>query len=232
MKRFSVPRLAACGLLIAGLVALIAVSTASAQTPTVSVGSTGTNVGSHGEVHLRALDIGAPGLGAWTIDVSYDPAYLNVVECAPDQGGLCNPAYGEHTVRITGTNIAGLLGDTTLGAIVFGCKQVGSGELKVSLSVFADATLGGPRPIDAAMVNGKVTCLEEGVPTPTPEPVGKKGDVNCDEHANAIDAALVLQLTAGLIDGLPCAENGDVNHDGEIGSVDAALILQMDAGLA
>ena len=57
------------------------------------------------------------------------------------------------------------------------------------------------------------------------------GDVNCDESVNSIDAALVLQLNAGLLSSLACADNADVNADGSINSIDAALILQYTAGL-
>jgi hypothetical protein len=57
------------------------------------------------------------------------------------------------------------------------------------------------------------------------------GDMNCDGRVNSVDAALVLQATAGLIDFFPVCASGDVNHDGVVNSIDAALILQFDAGL-
>lgn len=57
------------------------------------------------------------------------------------------------------------------------------------------------------------------------------GDTNCDGNVNSIDAALVLQLGAGLVDSLACQDNADVNGDGIANSIDSALILQFDAGL-
>lgn len=57
------------------------------------------------------------------------------------------------------------------------------------------------------------------------------GDVDCGGSINAIDAALVLQRSAALLDELPCAENGDPSGDGVSNSLDAALILQYSAGL-
>jgi Tol biopolymer transport system component len=68
-------------------------------------------------------------------------------------------------------------------------------------------------------------------PTPTQPAPALTGDVGCDGTTNSIDAALILQLGAGLIGSLPCEENGDVNDDGVITAIDAALVLQYDAGL-
>lgn len=70
-----------------------------------------------------------------------------------------------------------------------------------------------------------------GEPKPTPTPAGSVGDVNCDASVDSIDAALVLQLVAGLVDALPCEENADANADGANNAIDAALILQFNAGL-
>jgi len=60
---------------------------------------------------------------------------------------------------------------------------------------------------------------------------GDLGDVNCGGTVDAIDAALVLQLGAGLLGSLACKDNADANEDGTINSIDAALILQFTAGL-
>jgi hypothetical protein len=68
-------------------------------------------------------------------------------------------------------------------------------------------------------------------PTRTPTPPPLRGDVNCDRAVSSVDAAVVLQFSAGLLGGLDCQENADVNHDGAIDSIDVALILQFSAGL-
>jgi hypothetical protein len=58
-----------------------------------------------------------------------------------------------------------------------------------------------------------------------------RGDANCDSEINSIDAALVLQLDADLLDSVPFAFGADANEDGNIDSADAMLILQYHAGL-
>jgi hypothetical protein len=67
--------------------------------------------------------------------------------------------------------------------------------------------------------------------TNTPPPGGLMGDVNCDGMVNAIDAALILQLVAGIIGSVPCPQNADVDENGSINPIDSALILQFTAGL-
>ena len=68
-------------------------------------------------------------------------------------------------------------------------------------------------------------------PTSTPTPVIEPGDVNGDGDISAIDAALILQFDAGLLDSLPYPGSADVSGDGNVNSIDAALVLQFTAGL-
>lgn len=121
------------------------------------------------------------------------------------------------------------MGSPDLVSITFTCNEVGKGSLSLKLNVFADATIGHPKPIDASTSGAKADCSKE--PTPTPTPKVGPGDVNCDGDVNPIDATLVLQFVAGLLDELPCPQNADLNHDGEINAKDALIILQMSAGL-
>jgi len=62
-------------------------------------------------------------------------------------------------------------------------------------------------------------------------PKAPPGDASCDGAVTSVDAALVLQYDAQLLEALPCPDAADANTDGAITSVDAALILQMSAGL-
>ena len=68
-------------------------------------------------------------------------------------------------------------------------------------------------------------------PASSNTPPQTEGDVNCDKVTNSIDAALILQVDAGLIDTVPCRNSADVIRDGAINSLDAAIVLQIEAGL-
>ena len=57
------------------------------------------------------------------------------------------------------------------------------------------------------------------------------GDANCDAVSDALDALVVLQFEASLIESLACQQNADVNGDGAMTAVDATFILQFDVGL-
>jgi hypothetical protein len=57
------------------------------------------------------------------------------------------------------------------------------------------------------------------------------GDVDCDGAAGSVDAALVLQHSAGLVESLECLDATDVSQDSIANSIDAALILQFEADL-
>jgi hypothetical protein len=67
--------------------------------------------------------------------------------------------------------------------------------------------------------------------TPTPTPGGTTGDANCNYQVNSVDAAVILQYVAGLLDSIRCPDAADTNGDGQTNSIDSALILQYSAGL-
>ena len=212
-------------------IGLISFAGAAGQGPTISVDSATTGVGLQTTVTLRAQKIAPPGLGSWSIGVSYDPALVSAVSCFAEHGGACNPAFDATSVRVSGVSLLGLSGDVPLATITFRCLAVGSGALTPSWRALSDATLGGPQPVAATAVPGTITCAAEAPATPPAAPAEPSGDVNCDDAVDGTDAALILQLDAGLVDALDCPEEADVNGDGAVDGLDAALILQSDAGL-
>ncbi len=61
--------------------------------------------------------------------------------------------------------------------------------------------------------------------------MGVCGDNNLDGEVDPLDATLILQFYAAMIDSLNDMSNADVDNSGSITSVDAALILQASAGI-
>lgn len=77
-----------------------------------------------------------------------------------------------------------------------------------------------------------VTPTPTNTPVPTTPALRKAcGDVNDNGSVDAVDAQLVLQYSAGLLQTLANLPSGDVNSSGDVTPVDAALILQVEAGL-
>lgn len=205
---------------------LLAASQASAQGATVSMARMTINVGGTTTVDLKAQGVGGLGLAAWIVDVSYDASIIEPVSCSAHSGAYCNPDFASNSVRTNGATLAGLTGNFTLAGVRFRCLHAGTSVLAIYVKEFADATTGHPEPITTKVLHGAVGCVAAG-----PGPSSTLGDVNCDGRVNSVDAALVLQLTARLINSVPCPQNADVNDDGRITSVDATIILQMEAGL-
>lgn len=67
--------------------------------------------------------------------------------------------------------------------------------------------------------------------TPVPPFGCADGDADGSGSVNAIDSAIILQFSAGLVGSVSCPEGADANGDGSINSLDAALVLQFTAGL-
>ena len=57
------------------------------------------------------------------------------------------------------------------------------------------------------------------------------GDADCDGLVTSIDAVVVLQADAGLLNSVFCFGAADVNENGDLNALDAVLILQFVAGL-
>ena len=146
--------------LIGGM--LLAGTAAAAAHGTVDVEDGSAAPGEEGTVEVAALGVGGEGLGAWTIDISYDTDVITAVACTAEQGGVCNAEFGDGVVRVTGASAGGLDGDTVLGSITFECGDAeGSSDLTISINVFADATIGDPQDLNPDVSSGTFDCEEE-----------------------------------------------------------------------
>lgn len=188
----------------------------SLQSASVAIGETVT-------VALEAFAT-PPGIAVYIIDVEYPEGLLTVMSCAAPPNAFCDDGRAPNAVRFTGASTTGATGRLSLGSITF---RAGDNHceatLRVHVRLLTESTL--PIVTITAAVNDAVIRIMAG---PASRP---SGDVNCDGGADSIDAALVLQQDAGLIEALPFSKHGDVNEDGKIDSTDAALILQFTAGL-
>jgi hypothetical protein len=183
----------------AGAFALLATAVWAQASPAVSIGSGEAAPGDQVAVELNSHDVGDPGLGAWSIDVTYDPEVVRPLQCVTEHGAVCNTAFDDDTVRTAGATAEGIVGDTLLATITFECLDAeGESDLTVSLPDFADATIGGPEQIDAAIENGSITCAEETVAaTATPGAPPAPGNVGSGPGSN--DGTSFAWLIASLV---------------------------------
>ena len=93
-----------------------------------------------------AIDAGSAGLGAWTVEVTYDPNAVKVASCQPAAGSLCNTNAAPGVVRITGASATGLSGDAALATLSFeglgrGGRESAFGVTPITLADPAGAAL-------------------------------------------------------------------------------------------
>ncbi len=112
--------------------------------------------------------------------------------------------------------------------------DVGDVELMLE-GTATDGALEGRWTSDRRFVEG---CLTTNLDEDCRQPSGRgPGDANCDGRTDSLDAALVLQVSAGFlaVHELPCPFNvSDLRHECcpvVFSALDAAIILQLDAGL-
>lgn len=118
-------------------------------------------------------NVPAAGLGAWTIDLAFDPNDLELPTCTPSQVGkttlgACNPEFSRGTIRLTGADPEGIHDGSRLATITFSCRRFPlTTTITWSASVLVDATLGDPHPLAlGGSSSARIACLP---PEPSPE---------------------------------------------------------------
>jgi hypothetical protein len=115
--------------------------------------------GGTASVQVTSSAVGDPGLGAWEFDLVYDPDIVAVAECDSDAGQtVCNPEFGDDTIRFAGATGAGLTGDIVLATVGFTCEAAGASPLDLTVTLLADATIGAPRLMVPTVSSGQITC--------------------------------------------------------------------------
>ena len=151
------------GALVTGLVALALVllvgdPASSTGTATIRVGSAEGASGDQITVRLEALGVPEPGLGAFTVDVTYDPNVASPVACQKDPAGtldavFCNTAFSGDTIRVGGFRASsGATGGVALAEITFRLvgKEGACGSLDPAAEEFADTDGRSIVPLDLA----------------------------------------------------------------------------------
>ena len=189
--------------LIGGLL----VAQVSAAAHALTVGDATAQVAATASVDVTATDMADPGLGSWTIDVSWDSSIVTLKSCDPAGiGGAfndCNDEFATDTLRIVGFVGDGLVGDTVLASLTFTCDAEGESQLVIDLTelVLKDGTAGDPAQIDATISDGSITCNVAGAATDTPDateeptvvgPVTGTGPLA--EGSNGVSAWLIAAL--------------------------------------
>ena len=145
------------------------------------------------------------GLGAWTIDVHYDPAVLSVVSCTPHGGSsICSPQFSVVEIRVAGADVPGIFGTFDLADITFQAEGSSGqcSDLAPEVETFVDPDA---NPVNPAVFSGQLciqgggspTPIPTGLPTPTPTPPP------CPPPAND------LISNASVIPGLPFSDSTD-----------------------
>ncbi|MDZ4278287.1 MAG: hypothetical protein U1B78_04020, partial [Dehalococcoidia bacterium] len=146
---------------VAAVAVLGTTDRAAAVDGRLTVQSLALNVGEEGSVVLHAGEISEPGVGTWTLDVTYDPNLLILTDCVPEEHSVCVPDLAPDTVRITGATAVGLYPDVTLALFTFRCQAIGVSPLTIGVEIWTDA--GAPPPPPSVEVeDGSVTCVAPG----------------------------------------------------------------------
>lgn len=188
---------------ILGLIALVAagalaVSVLATQVlaaePMLSLGDESADVGDQATVTLWASGVGGLGLGAWSIDIAYDPNIVTPTACTnpSSQIAVCNPDFSSNSARISGASADGIMGDFSLGTVTFECKTMGSSALSIRNRDFMDSKPGDLQPINVTLDHGSVSC---GVVLPA---TGSGGPTSGNVWVALIAALAAFGVVAGV----------------------------------
>jgi hypothetical protein len=142
----------------------------TAPEPELIVDSSSIPTGGQGSFDLLALDLPAPGLAIWVVDIVYDPFYLTPVQCTALPGSTCSDLGTPGVLRLVGSNAQGLLGDARLAEFFFRCNAPGITSVTVRPVQVVDESGGA---IEPAARSGTVSCFELPAATATNTPISQ-----------------------------------------------------------
>ena len=142
------------------------------------------------------------GLGSYRVDVAYDSTLIEATECTSDYGVCSINEVADDTVRINGTDLAGITGDdVVLGTITF---LAGPDEGVVPLAVVASTlvlsdTAGEVLTVVASEGSITVAAAAEATATAAAVPAsgGPPGSSSANSMAWLLAAGLVVMFAGG-----------------------------------
>jgi hypothetical protein len=206
--------LAACG------IALLGSSGAGAGNITVTGEDVTTAPG--GAVAFTVSGHSPQAIGAFGIEVTFDPDLLSPFSCQVNNA-LCNTEADPGRLRLSSASVLGFTGDITVATIVFKATGPAGTVAPVDIEVTAlSDTIGLSLMGEATVTDGSVT-IQDTRPTPP-------GDANCDAGVDAADSLAIIGDLAGTSHAA-CLAAADVNCDGRVDANDALTILRFIGGL-
>ena len=194
---------------------------AAAASPQVSVTSAETPAGGEVTVSIEG-DSGDAAIGAFTIDLVYDPGVAVARECATSLG-LCEPEISGNRARVAGVSLGGLRGHIEFVAVTFDVLGAPGASTVLDVQVVELADLGSADLVPQTEVTDGEIRVSNGGAVP-------RGDADCDGEVDSVDALEILRDVAGEGDAA-CREAADVNCDGGLSAVDALWVLRYVASL-
>lgn len=195
---------------------------AEGEQPLVSVTSAAGPNGGQVTVSLDG-ETGSATIGAFIIDVVYDPAVVAAVECT-SAAGLCNADFTGSSVRVAGISLGGMTGHIDFADITFGVTGSAGSSTGLDVQVIDLFGLMSEDYTDQTTVQDGGVSVTGGGPTPTPDPAAK-GDADCSGGIDSVDALMILKDVAG-VDEAGCGEAADVDCDGDLTAADSLGVLR------
>ncbi|MBV9323922.1 MAG: hypothetical protein JO352_09075 [Chloroflexi bacterium] len=82
-------------------------------------------------------------LSSWSVEITYDPAVVQVNGCNLGAPGVCSPRFGPHTIRVDGGTIQSRRGPTTLARVTFTAVAARGTTTPIGIKVLIFADAGG-----------------------------------------------------------------------------------------
>ena len=125
-------------------------------------------------VELWARDVDPPGLGAWNVEIDFDPDVGEISNCFSSLPVSRCKQDEEGRIRVVGVNsrVEGPAGDQQLAAFRFTCGEAeATTQLSLNVVSFVNHFPGAPQRIFTSTTNGTVTCSQSALPKPTRTPL-------------------------------------------------------------